>query len=39
MNDERPNPIGPHEVVVLAVDETRTPVLDPKPVVGPKSGR
>ena len=46
----RPNPIGLHDVVVLEVDGTRvrvsgleavdgTPVLDLKPVLGPRSAR
>lgn len=46
----RPNPIGLHEVRILAIDENRikvsnleaidgTPVIDLKPVLGPKDAR
>jgi tRNA-Thr(GGU) m(6)t(6)A37 methyltransferase TsaA len=47
---DRPNPIGLHEVVVLAIDDTRirvrnleaidgTPIVDLKPVLGPVGER
>jgi tRNA-Thr(GGU) m(6)t(6)A37 methyltransferase TsaA len=47
---DRPNPIGLHEVHILAIDDTRirvrnleaidgTPILDIKPLLGPVSAR
>jgi tRNA-Thr(GGU) m(6)t(6)A37 methyltransferase TsaA len=47
---DRPNPIGLHEVEILAIDDTRirvrdleaidgTPIVDLKPVLGPVSER
>jgi tRNA-Thr(GGU) m(6)t(6)A37 methyltransferase TsaA len=47
---DRPNPIGLHTVVILAIDDTRihvrnlealdgTPIVDIKPVLGPVAGR
>jgi tRNA-Thr(GGU) m(6)t(6)A37 methyltransferase TsaA len=47
---DRPNPIGLHEVQILAIDDTRirvrnleaidgTPILDIKPLLGPVSAR
>jgi tRNA-Thr(GGU) m(6)t(6)A37 methyltransferase TsaA len=47
---DRPNPVGLHEVRIVAIDDTRirvrsleaidgTPILDIKPVLGPVSGR